>query len=105
MVPDDDEILHTAEIPLRVADLYQAAELTLGDRNASYGDPVKNYSHTAAIFNAISGHDLTAREAALFMVAVKLARLRTSPLKTDNYVDAMAYLGISHECAERESKQ
>lgn len=98
----DSDILSAAAVPLRVADLLQAAELTRGDRNASYGDPVENYRHTVAVFNAITGRDLTAREGALFMVAVKLARLRTAPRHTDSHVDAMAYLGIVHECAEAE---
>lgn len=96
---DDDTILRTAALPLRVVDLEAAAALTAGDRNREYGDPVANYEHTATVFNAITGRDLSAYEAALFMVAVKLARLRTSPTKSDTYVDAMAYLGIVHECA------
>lgn len=95
----DHEILTAASVPLRVADLEHAAYLTRGDRNRDYGEPVENYRHTAEIFNAISGRDLTSHEAALFMVAVKLARLRTAPNLTDSYVDAMAYLGIAHECA------
>lgn len=100
--PDDDSILQAAQEPLRAVDLRQALHLTVGDRNRDYGDPVENYAHTAAIFNAITGRDLTAREAALMMVAVKLARLRTAPLKADSHVDAMAYLGIVHECAVAE---
>lgn len=101
---DDMEILaNAASVPLRVQDLQEAARLTAGDRNVDYGPPVENYEQTAAIFNAMTGRDLTASEGALFMVAVKLARLRTSPTKADNYIDAMAYLGIVHECAEAEA--
>lgn len=102
---DDDEILRRAALPLRVADLEAAAALTIGDRNKDYGDPVENYRHTAAVFNAIAGRDLSAHEAALFMVAVKLARLRTSPVLADSYIDAMAYLGIAHECAAAEGAE
>jgi len=105
MIPDDDTILKTASTSLRVLDLEEAAKLTSGDRNQAYGNPVSNFQRTAAIFNAITGQNLTAYEASLFMVATKLARLETSPLKQDNYVDAMAYLGIVHECAEAEKRE
>lgn len=88
--------------PLRVQDLKSAIELTSGDRNKSYGDPVKNYRHTVTIFEAITGVSLTPAQGAMFMVAAKLARLRTSPVHTDNYVDAMAYLGIVHECEDEQ---
>lgn len=85
--------------PLRIEDLLKAAELTGGDRNRDYGDPVENYRDTVRIFQALTSIELTPHEGAMFMVAVKLARLKTSPLKDDNYIDAMAYLGIAHECA------
>jgi hypothetical protein len=98
----DDDILRTAGLPLRVACLEEAARLTSGDRNRNYGPPVENMTATAAIFNAMTGRDLTAREAALFLVAVKLARLRVTPTHQDSHVDAMAYLGIVYECAVTE---
>jgi hypothetical protein len=96
---DDQEILAAASIPLRAQDLRDAEKLTCGDRNASYGDPVDNMTHIAEIFNAITGRDLQPEEVPLFHIAVKLARLRTSPGHRDSVVDAMAYLGIYHECA------
>lgn len=105
LTPDAD-ILAAASQPLvkpiRQSDLEAAIDLTTGDRNKAYGDPVENYQHTVAIFNAITGRDLSAYEGAMFMHAAKLARLRTSPRHADNYIDAMAYLGIAHECAEAE---
>lgn len=88
--------------PLRVQDLLTAIELTTGDRNSAYGEPVENFSDTVAVFRGITGVDLTPRQGALFMVAAKLARLRTSPDLADTYVDAMAYLGIAHECGAHE---
>lgn len=81
--------------------LAQARDLTDGARNLTYGSPVANMQHTADIFNAIVGGDkrLDAYSTAMFLVSVKLARLRTSPHHEDNYIDAMAYLGIAAECA------
>lgn len=91
--------------PLRVRDLNTAAELTTGNRNIDYGEPVDNYRRTAEIAGALLRKSFTPHEAAMFMVAVKLARLDTSPTKDDNYIDAMAYLGIAHECAEWEKQE
>ncbi len=90
--------------PKREVLLETAIELTCGDRNESYGSPVENHQHIADIFNAVSGHKITAREAALFQICVKLARCRTSPNKADNYVDGMAYFGIAFECALAEGR-
>jgi len=85
--------------PLRVSCLHEAATLTAGDRNKTYGDPVQNMQHIADIFNAWTGRDLTAREVAQVHIATKLARSQTSADHRDSYVDAMAYRGIEYECA------
>lgn len=45
-----------------------------------------------AIFNAMTGRDLTAEEGIRFMVAVKLSRMAVSPGKRDHAVDAAGYL-------------
>jgi|15BtaG_2_1085339.scaffolds.fasta_scaffold01693_5 hypothetical protein len=88
--------------PKRQLLLEEAIRLTCGDRNESYGDTVENHEQIAAIFNAVTGHKITPREAAMFQICVKLARCRTSPNKGDNYVDGMAYFGIAFECAMSE---
>ena len=79
--------------------LQEAIALTTGDRLDAYGEPVPNMQHIADIFNAITGRDLTAWEAATFLRAVKLARSATNKTHRDSTVDAMAYSGISFECA------
>ena len=103
---DDMEILRKAReagIPLRGQLLDEARHLTENDRNKAYGDPVENHEQIAAIFNAITGHAVTAREVALFHVATKLARLSCNPTHKDSHVDGMAYLGIAYECAKAET--
>lgn len=95
----DDDTLRRAAMPLRVACLDTAISLTAGDRNRAYGEPVENHRQIADIFRAITGHDLTARDVALFHVATKLARLSKNAAHQDSYIDAMAYLGIAFECA------
>ena len=93
-VPDQDSR------PLRAAMLDEAKALTCGDRNRDYGEPVANMQHIADIFNAMTGHKITAQEVALFHVATKMARLAKKTDHHDSYVDGMAYLGIAAECVK-----
>lgn len=96
---DDDEILRAAATPHRALVMQEAVDLTCGDRNAAYGDPVINHQHIADIFNAITGRDLSAREIALVQTSTKLARRAKNPTHRDSYVDGVAYAGIEYECA------
>jgi len=77
----------------------EAARLVFGDRGAIYDHPAIDYSRTAEIFAAITGHELTVREAVLFMVAVKLSRIGAAlehdfgaATVRDSIVDAAGYL-------------
>jgi hypothetical protein len=85
--------------------LNEAIEITTGDRQADYGDPVETHQRIADIFNAITDRDIKAREVALFHIATKLARSQVTPTKADTYVDIMAYAGIAFECAQKETDQ
>ncbi|MEL6207085.1 MAG: DUF6378 domain-containing protein [Pseudomonadota bacterium] len=97
--PDDDDILRIAATPHRALLLEEAITATCGDRNRDYGEPVENHEHIARIFNAWTGHDLTAREVVQVLICVKMARRTTSPTHRDSYVDSMAYAGIEYETA------
>lgn len=101
---EDQEILSIAAAPDRANILNEARDLTCGDRNASYGEPVENHAHIARIFNAITGRDLSAREIALVQQATKLARRAKNPTHRDSYVDGAAYTGIEYECALAEAR-
>jgi hypothetical protein len=82
---ESDQIEHE-ESCLREAD-----DLVYGDRRGDYGHPYDDYSRTAAIFNAMTGRDLTPSEAVKFMVSVKLSRMLHRKIR-DNYVDAAGYI-------------
>jgi hypothetical protein len=76
--------------------LLTADRLVHKDRQDRYSEPHKDYGRVVDIFRAITGHDLTPEEGALFMVAVKLARLahnqQRGELHLDSLVDAAGYL-------------
>jgi hypothetical protein len=88
---EQDPLLRGAET------LLEAHQLITGERNDSYDHPAHDYAKVVSIFESLTGVRLTVNEALLFMVSVKLARLRTNfdagVLHRDSLVDAMGYLG------------
>lgn len=77
------------------AHMQEANALVNGDRQADYGSPADSYRAMAMLWSGLLGaklvSPLTAQEAALMMVALKLQR-EVNKHKTDNLVDAHGYL-------------
>lgn len=73
--------------------LQEADRLINGNRQADYGHPLDNYQRIAALWSAILGQPVTAEQAVLCMVAMKMARLCHS-LKRDSIVDLAGYAGL-----------
>jgi hypothetical protein len=77
--------------------LVEAYNLITGDRHDAYNHPLYDYQQTRDIFEAMTGIDLTVEQAILFMVAVKLSRLRTAldegKWAHDTVVDVAGYIG------------
>lgn len=81
--------------------LDEAKALTSGDRNRDYGHPADDYGRTAAMWSAILGVEVTARQAILCMVAVKISRLCHSPDHRDSVVDVAGYADCYQRVTER----
>jgi hypothetical protein len=77
--------------------LREAYALITGDRQRDYDHPLDDYSKVIDIFKALTGIELTVEQGILFMVSVKMARIRTNldkgSLHRDSIVDAAGYLG------------
>jgi len=73
--------------------LQEAEAIIHGPRNEAYGEAKKEFATIALMFYALTGHNITAQQAALFMVLLKLRR-DSHKHKRDNIVDAAGYLGL-----------
>lgn len=70
--------------------LQESQRLVHGERNASYGHPLDDYTTTAALWSAVLGHPVTAEQAILCMILVKVSR-ESRIHKRDNCVDIAGY--------------
>lgn len=88
--------------------LQEADRLTSVDRQATYGHPYDDYERTAALWSAYLGVPVTAEQAAMCMVLVKVSR-EAHLHKRDNLVDMAGYARvvdlIHDERARREDPQ
>jgi hypothetical protein len=75
------------------------AVLTLRNRDEQYGSMTDTMTRACQIFELITGSKITPYQANIFMHALKLARIRSSPGKLDNYVDGINYLAFAGEFA------
>ncbi len=80
----------------------RAIELVYGDRNDDYGHPHDDFTRTAGLWSAFLGVEITAEEAALMMVLLKLSREKNKH-KDDNTIDSHGYLLVAGRIREREA--
>ena len=77
-------------------DIYdQARELTATTRQAQYGAPEDNLGRIAALWSVYVGKHLTAHDVAVMMSLLKIGRIASGVTVPDNYVDAVAYMGLA----------
>jgi hypothetical protein len=76
----------------------EAHRLVFGPRNATYDHPSIDYGRTAELFSALTGVELSTREAICFMVCVKLSRISAAmqhefpaDMVRDSIVDLAGY--------------
>jgi len=96
------------EAPVLDDILKEADRIVHGPRNSDYGHPIDDYSRVVEIFRMLSGVGLHPEDGALFMVAVKLARLRhnyeAGIIHRDSLVDAAGYLWVFAQIVESRGK-
>lgn len=83
----------------RRAVLLEAEEAVCSDRNADYGDPEDNFEDIARLWSAYTNRRFTRADVAVFMMLVKIARMKTSPQVKDHYVDIAGYAACGYPSA------
>lgn len=86
-----------SDVTQRELMLDEAATLVSHDRNADYGDPGDNLTDIANMWTAYKGIKFSAHDVAAMMVLTKVARLKVSPGKDDNWVDIAGYAALGYE--------
>ena len=80
--------------------LLEEAAKTLDKRGASYGEYTKSLNDIAAYWRVYFkmrgyGAELTARDFAMLMVLLKVARTHGAPGHIDNYIDIAGYAALA----------
>ena len=83
--------------------LEEALKITAGNRHAIYGDKIKNHCNIASLWSAYLGREITARDVALMMTLLKIARTKIGSHNADCYVDGAGYMAIAGEIADDNS--
>ena len=76
--------------------LEKTIKIISGDRHKDYGDKTTNHQNIADLWSIFLGHKVTAQQAAICMLLVKVARL-THKRTEDCYIDIAGYAAIAGE--------
>lgn len=79
--------------PFHETILQEAQRLVYGDRRSDYGHPADDYGRVAKIWSIILKREVSAEQAALCMIGVKLSRL-CNEIKRDSLVDVAGYAEV-----------
>ena len=74
-----------------------ASTITAADRQNDYGTPENNFQSIAELWSAYKRVDFTATDVAVLLALLKIARIKTSPHKEDNWVDLAGYAACGCE--------
>lgn len=99
--------LDDCEAPRAVQILNEAVAI-MAERGKSYdksgGEAERSMPKIVAMFNALTGHELTPEQGWKFMCCLKLARSEQGEYREDNYLDGAAYMALAGEEAEAGSE-
>lgn len=79
-----------------------AKEYVTKDRAATHGDAESNFGLIAAYWSAHLDAYIGPEDVAIMMTLMKLARARSNPKHTDNWIDGCGYLALGGEAAGEE---
>lgn len=77
--------------------LDHAKAIVVSDRNLDYGEPEQNFSCIAEMWTLYKSEPFEPHDVAAMLALVKIARIRNSPDKDDNWVDLAGYAACGGE--------
>ena len=91
----------------KAVQILNEAVAIMAERGKSYdksgGEAERSMPKIVAMFNALTGHELTPEQGWKFMCCLKLARSEQGEYREDNYLDGAAYMALAGEEAEASS--
>lgn len=79
-----------------------AKEYVTKDRAATHGNAESNFGLIAAYWSAHLNKNIKPHDVAVMMTLMKLARAKSNPKHTDNWIDGCGYLACGGEIATGE---
>lgn len=73
--------------------LQEADRIIHGERNKTYGSPLKNHTRTAALWTAYLGVQITAEQVCFLNILQKISRSASGVPHRDNLVDIAGFTG------------
>jgi len=93
----------------RASDIaHEAANLIATDRQDQHGDPGESFKRIAELWTAYlrirrdPAAELTSADAATMMTLMKISRTQCGGHNPDDYTDAIGYVALAGDLAERE---
>lgn len=86
---------------MKATDFLEKARAEMKDREKTYDSASgeRSMRATVAMFNAMTGFEITEEQGWKFMVCLKLVRSEQGDFRDDNFVDGVAYFGLAGETA------
>lgn len=84
--------------------LKQAHRCVCGEREQEYGTPENNFSLIAKLWETYTGHEFTAKDVAMMLCLLKVARIKAGN-KTDSFTDLAGYAACAGELATEDYVQ
>lgn len=76
--------------------LDEAKKCVCGEREQDYGTPENNFSLVGKLWEAYTGHSFSAKDVAMMLALLKVARIKTG-VKADSFVDLAGYAACAGE--------
>ena len=104
-----DDIKAEIARPTGADEILQIAEETLVQRGVMYDSTgqqqERSMGKVVAMFNALTGHELTNEQGWKFMCLLKLARSEQGEFSLDSFIDLAAYAALAGEEAAKHNQQ